>query len=112
MLPHLSLWMARDDHVFHSCKICKQTYIIAQKYAHHLTGDTGFTSCYFSACLSMASFLQRFEDTRGYQIQIQIQIILLHYNVLHSQTEFDLDGVAVSLVTLRWRCSSEERSVT
>ncbi len=23
------------------------------------------------------------------QIQIQIQIILLHYNVLHSQTEFD-----------------------
>ncbi len=25
----------------------------------------------------------------NYQIQIQIQIILLHYNVLHSQTEFD-----------------------
>ncbi len=24
-----------------------------------------------------------------YKIQIQIQIILLHYNVLHSQTEFD-----------------------
>ncbi len=25
-----------------------------------------------------------------YTIQIEIEIILLHYNVLHSQTEFDL----------------------
>ncbi len=28
---HWSLWMAHGGHVFCSCKICKQTYIIAQK---------------------------------------------------------------------------------
>ncbi len=42
--------MARGNHVFHSCEICKQTYIIAQKYARHLKGDIGSTGNYFSMC--------------------------------------------------------------
>ncbi len=40
--------MAYVYHVFSMCKICKQTYIIAQKYAHHLMGDTGSTGRQFS----------------------------------------------------------------
>ncbi len=42
--------MALGNHVFRSCEMCKQTYIIAQKYARHLTGDTGSTGPYFSMC--------------------------------------------------------------
>ncbi len=40
--------MARGHHILRSYEICRQTYIIAQKYARHLTGDTGSTGRYFS----------------------------------------------------------------
>ncbi len=42
-----SLLIAHVDHVFSMCKICKQTYIIAQKYDCYLMGDSGSTGHYF-----------------------------------------------------------------
>ncbi len=70
--------MARGDHVFRSCEICKQTYIIAQKNAGHLTGDTGSTGRYFSMCA---------EDKDNKTLEDRMNEYSLQYNIVSEKGE-------------------------
>ncbi len=80
--------MARGDHVFCSCKICKQTYIITQKYARHLTGDTGSTGRCFLMCVHDSKKETTLKKSMGLIID-SILCNLFVFNILYKNEKLN-----------------------